>query len=132
MYIAFGIFVVIIAILLATIVIIQNPKGGMLNSSIGGLGNQILGASRSTETVEKITWYLAGTLMILCIGSVLILPDAKEANGKTTESSLIEETLKKNKNNALPSAPAMPVQQTTPVQNAPAQPAPASSAPATK
>lgn len=116
MYILFGVLVIIVAVLLALVVIIQNPKGGMLSSSIGGLGNQILGASRSTDAVEKITWYLAGTLMILCVASLLVLPTTKEAI--EVEGSAIKKAIDANPkaNPITPSAPVMnaPQGQTTP------------------
>jgi preprotein translocase subunit SecG len=108
MYIVFGVVIVLIAILLALVVIIQNPKGGVLSSSIGSMSNQILGASRSTDAVEKITWYLAGGLMVLCVASILVLPKSSDTNkNTTTQSSAIEEALKNNK--APIPAPAVPM-----------------------
>jgi len=128
MYILFGILIVIIAVLLALAVIIQNPKGGMMSSTIGSMGNQILGAGRSTDAIEKITWYLAGGLMILCIASIFILPDGK-SDGKSdaSETSAIQEAIKANKspNSMAPSAPVA-APQAQPAQTAPA------SAPATQ
>jgi preprotein translocase subunit SecG len=52
------IFAIIASILLGLVVLIQNPKGGGLNSQMGGIGNQIFGASKSTDVVEKATWYI--------------------------------------------------------------------------
>lgn len=135
MYILFGILIVIIAVLLALAVIIQNPKGGMMSSTIGSMGNQILGAGRSTDAIEKITWYLAGGLMILCVVSIFILPDGKtDGKSDATETSAIQEAIKANKspNSVVPSAPVA-TPQAQPAQTAPAS-APAaqqSAAPAT-
>jgi preprotein translocase subunit SecG len=122
MYILFGILVIVVALLLALVVIIQNPKGGMLSSSIGTVGNQILGAGRSTDAVEKITWYLAGGLMLLCIASVFLIPDAKTFQKEESQGSAIEKALKENK--ILPSAPSMTAP-AAPAQTAPGQAAPA-------
>jgi preprotein translocase subunit SecG len=113
MFILFGIVVIIVAILLALVVIIQNPKGGMLSSSIGSVGNQILGASRSTDAVEKITWYLAGGLMVLCVASIFIIPDAKTMEKEEGNGSQIKEALDNNKT----------LNTTTPVITAPQAPA---------
>ena len=112
-YLALGVIVIIIAILLIFIVIIQNPKGGM-NASMGAIGNQILGASRSTDAVEKITWYLAGGLMVLSVVSIFLLPDPNIVSETTdSEGAKIKEVLDKNKSAtpAFPSAPAMPAPQ---------------------
>jgi preprotein translocase subunit SecG len=103
MFILFGVVVIIVAILLALVVIIQNPKGGMLSSSIGSVGNQILGASRSTDAVEKITWYLAGGLMILCVASIFIIPDGKTMEKAEGEGSQIQKAIKENPTTNLPS-----------------------------
>jgi len=123
-YLALGVLIILVAILLILIVIIQNPKGGM-NASMGALGNQILGASRSTDAVEKITWYLAGGLMILSVVSIFLLPNPNDVTeSETSEGSKIKEVLDRNKNNtpAFPSAPAIPApQQTAPQGEQPTQ-----------
>lgn len=115
-YLALSILIIVIAVLLILIVIIQNPKGGM-NASMGAIGNQILGASRSTDAVEKITWYLAGGLMVLSVVSIFLLPNPNEvAEEATSEGAKIKEVLDKNKSAApaFPTAPAMPPQQSAP------------------
>jgi preprotein translocase subunit SecG len=115
-YLALSILIIVIAVLLILIVIIQNPKGGM-NASMGAIGNQILGASRSTDAVEKITWYLAGGLMVLSVVSIFLLPNPNEvAEESTSEGAKIKEVLDKNKSAtpAFPTAPAMPQQQSAP------------------
>lgn len=48
------------------VVIIQNSKGGGLDANIASQ-NQSFGAKKTTEIVEKVTWYLIGALAILCI-----------------------------------------------------------------
>ena len=117
MYIALGIVIILVAILLILVVIIQNPKGGMMSSSIGRMGNQLLGAGRSTDAVEKVTLYLAVGLMVLSVASIFFLPDAKEVeNSDNSENSVVKEALDKNKSAspALPTAPiAPPAQQQT-------------------
>jgi protein translocase SecG subunit len=51
---------ILAAVLLILIVMVQNPKGGGLDSSFGN-ANQLGGVAQSTETIEKITWYLASS-----------------------------------------------------------------------
>lgn len=127
MFIVLGIVVILVALLLILIVIIQNPKGGMMSSSIGSVGNQLLGASKSTDTVEKITWGLAGTLMALSIASIFLLPDGKEVlESSSSEGASIKEVLDRNKNTTPtlpPSAPVMnqPAAPNTAPANPPAQ-----------
>lgn len=64
------VIMLIAAVLLGLVILVQNPKGGGLNASLGGVSNQVFGAKRSTDIVEKITWYLALAIFVLCLISV--------------------------------------------------------------
>jgi preprotein translocase subunit SecG len=56
------------SVLLMAAVLIQNPKGGGVDSTFGGgAANQMFGAAKSADFIEKATWYLAAALFILCI-----------------------------------------------------------------
>lgn len=70
MYTTIIILMLIAAILLGLVVLIQNPKGGGLNASMSGVSNQIFGAKKSTDIVEKATWYLALAVFVLSLISV--------------------------------------------------------------
>jgi preprotein translocase subunit SecG len=62
----------VVCLLLMLVVLIQNPKGGGIDSTFGGgQANQMLGASRSTDVIEKVTWGLAIALFALCIFTAL-------------------------------------------------------------
>ena len=62
------ILIALVAVMLIGVILIQNPKGGGVDSTFGGsAANTMFGASRSTDLVEKATWYLAAALFILCI-----------------------------------------------------------------
>jgi preprotein translocase subunit SecG len=52
-------------------ILIQNPKGGGIDANFGGQAQQLFGAARSTDFIEKATWVLAGTLIVLCVVAVL-------------------------------------------------------------
>ena len=66
------ILIALVSVLLIAAVLIQNPKGGGIDASLGGgQAQQLFGAARSTDFVEKATWVLAGALIILCIVAVL-------------------------------------------------------------
>jgi len=64
----------IVCLLLMGAVLIQNPKGGGIDSTFGGSqANQMFGASKQTDFIEKVTWYLALALLILCIATSLMV-----------------------------------------------------------
>ena len=75
----------LVCIMLMGVVLIQNPKGGGVDATFGGnASNQIFGAAKSTDFVEKLTWGLAITLFALCIIAALI------ASGTGAEGSGLE------------------------------------------
>jgi len=65
---------------------IQNPKGGGLSSAFGG-GNQIMGARKTSDFLEKTTWTLAIILVSLALLSNFAIP----RTGKAEEQNLLEE-----------------------------------------
>ena len=120
----FVILLVLTCAVLAFFVLIQNPKGGGLAGSFGGLGNQMMGARQSSDVVEKGTWYSAAALLILTLGSFILTPKvSKTANEKTRSEKV-------NKGGPAPQQQAP--QQQAPQQggNAPAQGAQPQQAPA--
>ena len=67
MIVLITILIALICLLLMAAVLIQNPKGGGLDSTFGGGANQTFGAAKSADFIEKATWYLGGALFILCM-----------------------------------------------------------------
>jgi len=66
-----AVFIALVSVVLIVAILIQNSKGGGLDASFGGQAQQLFGAARSTDFIEKATWVLAGTLMVLCVVAVL-------------------------------------------------------------
>ena len=61
-------------LLLMGVVLIQNPKGGGVDSTFGGSSaNQMFGAAKSTDFIEKLTWGLAISLFVLCIITAIMV-----------------------------------------------------------
>jgi preprotein translocase subunit SecG len=54
--------------MLILVILIQKPKGGGIDSNFGGFGaNQMLGAAKSIDFIERLTWILAAILFVLSI-----------------------------------------------------------------
>ena len=66
MYIFVTILILIAAILMILIVLVQNSKGGGLAAGFSS-SNQIMGVRKTTDFLEKATWFLAGAIIILSI-----------------------------------------------------------------
>jgi preprotein translocase subunit SecG len=77
MTIILTVLIFIVSLLLTVIVLIQNSKGGGLDSSLASK-NQVLGAGKTTEVVEKITWWLAGILILLAVISTKMVSTQME------------------------------------------------------
>jgi preprotein translocase subunit SecG len=62
------ILTLIAAILLVLVVLIQNPKGGGLSSNFGS-AHQLGGVRKTTDALEKATWFLAIAVLVLSMVS---------------------------------------------------------------
>jgi len=78
---AMTVFIAQICVLLMGAILIQNPKGGGVDATFGGSqANQMFGAAKSTDFIEKITWYLAIVLFVLCIVTALMVGEPGAAS----------------------------------------------------
>jgi len=73
--VAISIIILIVCALLALVVLAQNPKGGGLAAGFTG-AQQIGGVQRTADFLEKGTWTLAGSLMVLCLISTSLQSSA--------------------------------------------------------
>ena len=70
---AITVLTALVCIMLMGVILVQNPKGGGVDATFGGqASNQIFGAAKSTDFIEKLTWGLAAALFILCIIAALV------------------------------------------------------------
>ena len=69
MYIFITILIVIAAILLTLLVLVQNSKGGGLAAGFAS-GNQVMGAPKTADFLEKATWTLIGLIVAFSIAAV--------------------------------------------------------------
>ena len=69
MYILLTILIVIAAVLLTLLVIVQNSKGGGLAAGFSS-GNQVMGAPKTADFLEKASWTLMGVIIALSIVAV--------------------------------------------------------------
>lgn len=89
MYTALTILVIIVSVLLALVVLIQNPKGGGIVSGIIG-SSQVMGVKKTSDFIEKLTWGLAISLVVLCLAASFSLPSAEDRNVGSSMQEQIE------------------------------------------
>lgn len=122
MYVFITILVIVVCVLLGATVLIQNPKGGGLNASMSGVGQQLLGARRSTDVIEKLTWGFAVALIVFCLSTSFFVEKGKATKKDVVQKSEIEQMqMNQPFNGSLPGGK-------TPAGNA-AQPQPAPTKP---
>ncbi len=61
-----SIVIILASILLIFVVFVQNPKGGGVNSQFG-TSQQLGGVKKANDFIEKATWTLAGTILVVSI-----------------------------------------------------------------
>lgn len=88
MYILFTILIVIAAILLILLVLVQNSKGGGLAAGFAS-GNQVMGAPKTADFLEKASWTLASVIVVLSIVAVGISKGQKVATAD--DSAIVEQ-----------------------------------------
>lgn len=66
------VLIIIASVLLIIIIMAQNPKGGGLSSTFGGTSSAQFGVQRTNDFMEKATWTLGITIVVLIILSVVL------------------------------------------------------------
>ena len=84
------IITILVSCLLGIAVLVQNPTGGGIQASLGTVSNQILGASRATNFIEKLTWYLAGALVVLSIAMTASVSSPEVNQVEQSNNMLLE------------------------------------------
>lgn len=74
MYTVLTVLIILVCVLLSLVVLIQNPKGGGIAAGIIG-SNQVMGVKKTTDFIEKLTWGLAISLVVLCLAASFALPN---------------------------------------------------------
>lgn len=116
MYIFITILILLASVLMILIVLVQKSQGGGLASGFSS-SNQIMGVRKTTDFLEKTTWILAGTIIVLSI----LTAKFTVSHSNVPQSQIeVQQPAPLNPGTAPDVAPAMPA----PVQPTPEQPAP--------
>lgn len=79
MYTFIVVLILIVSVLLAIVVLVQNSKGGGLAANFSA-PNQIMGVRKTTDFLEKATWTLAGILIVLSLIATITIHSGKNAS----------------------------------------------------
>jgi preprotein translocase subunit SecG len=78
------ILIIIASILLTLLVLVQNSKGGGLASGFAS-GNQVMGAPKTADFLEKATWTLIGIIVFLSVLSVAFTKKSTQTENSDSE-----------------------------------------------
>jgi preprotein translocase subunit SecG len=109
MYLILVILAILVCVLLGAIVLIQNPKGGGLTSNFSS-SSQLMGVQKTGDFLEKGTWILAISLMVISLAINISVKGTTVKNANPDQ----DEAVKKASTPTAPTnaAPVMPA--TTP------------------
>ncbi len=106
----FFILISLICIVISFFVLVQNPKGGGLSGTFGGMGNQFMGVKQTNDVLEKGTWIFVSALAVLCIISVMVFSGS---GSSSNDNKLLKDlpTAPASQQNAAPSTTPPPAPQ---------------------
>jgi len=113
------ILIILASILLIIVVLIQNPKGGGLSQSFGGVSSQFFGVRQTTDFIEKSTWGLIIIVGAFCLFTSMFKPKLEVKQGPA--QGRLEQMM--GKGGVVPQS--APTQQQAPPQQQTQQPQPA-------
>ena len=113
MFVAALVLIIILAVLLILVVLIQNSKGG-LSQTMGSASSQLIGVKRTTDLLEKITWGLAISIMMLCLVTNFLL----ERPGASSDEDVSSVNIERSQENTRTQQSAPASKTTTPDDSA--------------
>ncbi|QGY43421.1 preprotein translocase subunit SecG [Maribellus comscasis] len=104
MYTLITVLIFIVCILLVLIVLVQNSKGGGLASNFQS-SNQVMGVRKTTDFLEKGTWVLAASLLVLSILGSAFIPRQQAGVDESMVRDQIENTVDPTQVPSFPTTP---------------------------
>ncbi|MGI6322676.1 MAG: preprotein translocase subunit SecG [Bacteroidales bacterium] len=73
LYVFISVLIIVACVIQILIVLVQNSKGGGLAANFTSAG-QTMGVRKTADFLEKSTWTLAATILILCVLVTAAIP----------------------------------------------------------
>lgn len=96
MYILFIVLILIASVLLTLVVLAQSPKSGMAANF--GASNQVMGVRQTADFLEKMTWGLSISIVVLSLCATMAMPSADIQKSTTGIDQAIKEQAEGNIN----------------------------------
>ncbi len=96
MYIFCIVLILIASVLIILAVLAQSPKSGMAANF--GASNQVMGVRQTSDFLEKFTWTLAISIVVLSLVATMTMPAANIATSKGGLEKAIEQSAEGTEN----------------------------------
>lgn len=109
MYILCIVLIFIASLLIVLAVLAQSPKSGMAANF--GASNQVMGARQTSDFLEKFTWTLAISIVVLSLLATMAMPKEMIQRSKSAVEKAIEKQVEGGQQDLqfpLPTMPATP------------------------
>jgi len=80
------VLILLVCVLLAVVILIQNSKGGGLAANFSA-PTEIMGVRKTTDFLEKATWWLAIALVVLSLAATTVVPRSHSDNNSEKEQT---------------------------------------------
>ena len=107
MYNFIVILILIVSVLLAIVVLVQNSKGGGLAANFSA-PNQIMGVRKTADFLEKATWVLAIVLVVLSLVATMSIHSGSSSKGTKNVVNAAQTTPSASDAASLPANTATP------------------------
>ena len=105
-YIFVSVLIIVACFIQILIVLVQNSKGGGLAANFTSAG-QAMGIRKTADFLEKSTWTIAVTILLLCLVATAAIPRGGEGQRSRIEEQ-IQNAVDPNAVPTLPTAPTSP------------------------
>ncbi|MFI3305629.1 MAG: preprotein translocase subunit SecG [Rikenellaceae bacterium] len=75
--------ILVASVLMILAVLVQSPKSGMAANF--GASNQVMGVRQTSDFLEKFTWAMAGTILVLSLLATVVM-DGSSATSSSIQS----------------------------------------------
>jgi len=103
MYSLVAVLIVIACILLILVVLVQSSKGGGLASNFSA-SSQIMGVRKTADFLEKATWTLASSILVLSLFASMTVPRHRGEASKSRIEDQVENAIDPDRLSGFPTS----------------------------
>ena len=92
LYVLISVLIIMVCVFLILGVLVQNSKGGGLAANFSS-SNQVMGVRKTADFLEKATWTLAISLLVLSLIGSAVIPRGSDEGGRSRIEQQIDNAI---------------------------------------